>query len=86
LHKGDLALLYTDGVIEAMDQNSAEYGHSRLMAQLTQGVTTAHDIVDSVVSDIEEFTLGIPQHDDITMLALRVMDLGEQADKTRRTA
>lgn len=75
LKPGDTAILYTDGVIEAMDQSSEEYGRERLLTRLCEmEERTASDMIHNVVEDIHQFTLGIPQHDDITMLALRVLE------------
>jgi sigma-B regulation protein RsbU (phosphoserine phosphatase) len=72
LQAGEVAMLYTDGVIEAMDQGSREYGRERLIGTL-KGVEnpTAQSLIQSIVDDIHQFTLGIPQHDDLTLLALR---------------
>lgn len=90
LKPGEVALLYTDGVIEAMDQGSREYGRERLIAKL-QSVEnpTAIGLVNMVVEDIHQFTLGIPQHDDITLLALRMLPSEEMENNdvpTRQTA
>ncbi len=75
LNRGDMVLLYTDGVIEAMDQASLEYGRDRLIERLRHaGHAGAETVVRSVLQDIHQFTLGIPQHDDITMLAIGVVD------------
>jgi sigma-B regulation protein RsbU (phosphoserine phosphatase) len=75
LGRGDTVLLYTDGVIEAMNQKSEEYGRDRLMACLgSSGNVSAKVLIDGVVEDIHQFTRGIPQHDDITLLALRVRE------------
>ncbi len=75
LGKGDAILLYTDGVVEAMNQKSEEYGRDRLMALLrSMNCVTAKNLVEDVIEDIHQFTRGIPQHDDITLLALRVRD------------
>ncbi len=41
--EGDRLLLFTDGVIEAMNQGGAEYGEARLMRFLTEH----HDIIDA---------------------------------------
>jgi hypothetical protein len=72
LRPGEMVLLYTDGVIEAMDQNSREYGRERLIRRIRSAERpTAEGLVRSVLEDINLFTLGIPQHDDITLLALR---------------
>ncbi len=75
LHPGDRVLLYTDGVIEAMDQSAVEYGRERLIARLKSARrTNAEGLIQSIAQDIHQFTLGIPQHDDITMLALCVTE------------
>jgi len=77
LHPGEVVLLYTDGVIEAMDQSSKEYGRERLIARLKASDNpTAESLIRSVVEDLHQFTLGIPQHDDITLLALRMLPAG----------
>ena len=74
LKPGEVVVLYTDGVIEAMDQSSTEYGLDRLISRLKASEdTSAAGLIRGVADDIHQFTLGIPQHDDITMLALRVM-------------
>ena len=90
LNPGEVVLLYTDGVIEAMDQTSTEYGRERLVAKLEASeVATAEDIIRQLVADIHQFTLGIPQHDDITLLALRILAPGDEARgtvSTRQTA
>lgn len=89
LNPGEIVLLYTDGVIEAMDQGSNEYGRDRLIARLRDAEqASSEDIIQDVVKDIHQFTLGIPQHDDIAMLALHVLNPDASADTidTRRTA
>ncbi|MCL5271483.1 MAG: SpoIIE family protein phosphatase [bacterium] len=90
LNPGEVVLLYTDGVIEAMDQSSAEYGRERLIARLEASeVDSAENIIRQLVEDIHQFTLGIPQHDDITILALRILTPGDEARgavTTRQTA
>lgn len=78
IQPGEIALLYTDGVIEAMDQNSIEYGRDRLIQRLRRReYPSAAAIVKDVLDDIHQFTLGIPQHDDITLLAIRRLKLDE---------
>jgi sigma-B regulation protein RsbU (phosphoserine phosphatase) len=86
LKPGEVVLLYTDGVIEAMDQSSTEYGRERLVSMLEASeVDTAEDIIRHLVADIHQFTLGIPQHDDITLLALRILAPGEEVKSTVTT-
>lgn len=72
LESGDCLLLYTDGVSEALDENGLEFG----IARLVQGMqASAHGSADKIVSritdDIKEFVGNVPQHDDITLIAIR---------------
>ena len=72
LGKGDIVVLYTDGITEAMDPDSNQFTEQRLK----QIVADSHDtemsvLVKKVQSAVEEFANGAEQSDDITMLALR---------------
>ncbi len=72
---GDLVLLYTDGVTEAMDLNSDEYGEARLIAlakRLSISGATAAAVIDTILADVKTFVGRAPQHDDITLVAIRV--------------
>jgi sigma-B regulation protein RsbU (phosphoserine phosphatase) len=83
LRPGEVALLYTDGVIEAIDQSNKEYGRERLINRLQMSEDpTAPGLIGDIMKDIHQFTLGIPQHDDITMLALRVLPRTEAVRQT----
>ncbi|MCR5236697.1 MAG: serine/threonine-protein phosphatase [Lachnospiraceae bacterium] len=80
LKKGDSLFLYTDGVNEAMDPDGVQYGEERLLNLLTSCLGEAGDMDDNafcesvcrkVSEDIDRFTKGCPQSDDITMLCVR---------------
>ncbi|MDQ6759254.1 MAG: SpoIIE family protein phosphatase [Acidobacteriota bacterium] len=72
LNPGDVLILYTDGVTEAEDERSMFYTEARLTAALTgMNQAPAQQIVTKVVSDVNKFTSGNPQTDDITVLAVR---------------
>lgn len=73
LQKGDYLVQYTDGVDEAMNAERDEYGLGRFQTCLlaSAGKRPA-DMVQAVVKDIESFTGTLPQHDDITMIILRI--------------
>ena len=70
---GTRLLVYTDGVTEAEQKDHTQYGDNRLLA-----FTSAHakdrpvDLVDGLVKDLDEFTAGAEQSDDITALAVLV--------------
>jgi serine phosphatase RsbU (regulator of sigma subunit) len=80
MNAGDTLVLYTDGVTEAMNGNNEEYTEERLLrvaartktsgANSTNG-STVNDIVSTIIDDVRDFTGRAPQHDDITVVALR---------------
>ena len=73
LQKGDYFIQYTDGIDEAMNASSQEYGLERFQKSLLDNSKKAPDeLIKSVVEDINAFTDNIPQHDDITMIVFRI--------------
>ncbi|MCX7048668.1 MAG: SpoIIE family protein phosphatase [Candidatus Sumerlaeota bacterium] len=70
LPPGGMIVLYTDGVIEAMDATQTEYGQARLLRALETHRGSAQSLVDSLTQDVAHFTQGIPQYDDLTMIAI----------------
>jgi len=72
LEPGDLLVLYTDGVSEAMNAQRDQYGVERLVEILQRNLSLpVADLIDSVKADIAVFTGGSPQRDDLTLLILR---------------
>ncbi len=72
LEPGDLLVVYSDGVTEAFDQQSEEFGEERLLACLVAGHDLPPDeLVASVMTTVKAFVGAAPQSDDITVLALR---------------
>lgn len=75
LSEGESMVLYTDGVIEAMNSRQDEYGQSKLYRLLeTNRNEGPQTIIDKILTDIKIFTDGYPQHDDITLLTLKVLN------------
>lgn len=69
--KGDKLLLYTDGIIEAMDDIKNEYGFTRLEDFLYKNISgTPSDLLDGLIKDVNEFTGDAEQIDDISILVL----------------
>jgi sigma-B regulation protein RsbU (phosphoserine phosphatase) len=72
LEPGDLLVCYTDGVIEARNTADEEFGKERLIEFLRhRRGSTAREVVRAVTGELKKFTRGAPQHDDITLLALK---------------
>jgi sigma-B regulation protein RsbU (phosphoserine phosphatase) len=70
--KGDLLVLYTDGLTEAINKSGAEYGLERLKDIILKHKHESAAIIrEKVLGAIDEFTHGLPQFDDMTMLILK---------------
>ena len=75
LKKGDTLFFYTDGLIEARNAQGEEYGEDKLEKTLLELDTrNASEMLDEICSRLKTFTRGVPMHDDMTIVALRVMD------------
>lgn len=78
LGEGDVLLLYSDGVTDAMDAQGEEYGIERLMEMLGRGGEAGMDaLIDGIFHSIDAFAVGEAQHDDITVLAMRRLSAGD---------
>lgn len=70
---GDVLLLYTDGVTEAINTRDEEFGAQRLADVVLQSVDVpARDLVRAVRSAVEAFAEGRALDDDTTILACRM--------------
>jgi serine phosphatase RsbU (regulator of sigma subunit) len=70
---GDLLLLYTDGLIEARNERSQEYGDERLKRALARAAgRSAREVRDSILSDLANFKGNSEQADDITLVLARL--------------
>lgn len=69
---GDVIFLYTDGVVEANDQNEKLYGEERLLGALDgAGECSMEQLCNTVLQSVNDYAGDTPQFDDMTMLALR---------------
>jgi len=72
LDPGDVLVVFSDGVSEAMSASGEEFGEDRLLA-----CVNAHrnlppqGLLDRLFSSVREFTAGAEQSDDVTALVLR---------------
>jgi serine phosphatase RsbU (regulator of sigma subunit)/pSer/pThr/pTyr-binding forkhead associated (FHA) protein len=72
LEPGDLLLLYSDGVTEAVSPDGEEYGQDRLVrTALEFAGQSARAVVEEINKSVESFTDGAPPIDDMTMLVVR---------------
>jgi len=72
LNSGDVAVLYTDGITEAMDLNRQQYGLDRLQQVLIQHRDkTANDIRKAVIDDVLQHIGQEKVFDDLTLLIMK---------------
>jgi serine phosphatase RsbU (regulator of sigma subunit)/energy-coupling factor transporter transmembrane protein EcfT len=75
---GDLFFFFTDGVSEAMDAEGSSFGEDRLSTFLAVHADLAPEAIrDRLIGDVAAFVQGQPQHDDITMVILKIETIGE---------
>jgi phosphoserine phosphatase RsbU/P len=74
LAKGDELVIFTDGVSEAMNHDMEEWGEVRL-AETVRAATasTAPDLISRIMAAADAFASGAPQHDDMTLVVVRVL-------------
>lgn len=72
VEKGDVAFMYTDGIVEALGPGKQRFGMERLKRSIAKH---AHfppaRIVDGVSKDVKKFIGGSAIKDDITLVALK---------------
>jgi serine phosphatase RsbU (regulator of sigma subunit) len=66
-------VIFTDGVTEAVNAANEMFGDERL-EQLVKAIAglSAAQIKDRVLEEVLVFTRGLPQGDDITLIALKM--------------
>ena len=73
LSRGDMLLLYTDGLSEAQNDSGEEYGRERLLRLVGECLTHAPaELVATCVGDLAAFRAGAGT-DDLTIMAVRRM-------------
>ena len=70
---GDLLVLFTDGISEAMNEHADCFGETQL-AELVEehGHLPIGELRERILREITAFVGGAPQHDDMTMILLKV--------------
>jgi phosphoserine phosphatase RsbU/P len=82
LNPGTLAILYTDGIVEARPgvsdagalakgKGMEEYGLEGLSRSILAGRGAVRDIIENIMTDVETYCGDRPPHDDCTLIGLR---------------
>ncbi len=71
---GESLFFYTDGITEAFNKDEEEFQETRLAGILdNKNSFTTNDLVQHVFEDVQSFSEGVEQSDDITCLALKYL-------------
>ena len=74
LRHGDMLVIFTDGVVEAVNERGEEYEESRLIPLVQRcSAKGAQGLVDSLTFELKVFGGQASQHDDITCMAVRMV-------------
>jgi sigma-B regulation protein RsbU (phosphoserine phosphatase) len=77
---GQVVVLGTDGIWEALDDGGRYYGRERLMAAVRAAATgTAQEIATAVRRDLDAFRRGQSPRDDVTLVIIKVLPLAVDA-------
>jgi serine phosphatase RsbU (regulator of sigma subunit) len=72
MQPGDVLIVYTDGVTEALNTEGQEFGEERLAAIAEQRhKEDAAAILQAIVQGVQTFARGAAQHDDVTAMVVK---------------
>jgi sigma-B regulation protein RsbU (phosphoserine phosphatase) len=72
LNPGDWLVIFTDGLVEAVNARDEEYGEVRLLATLESAKSLDPDgLLKRLMSELDLYVGNTPQHDDVTCMLLK---------------
>ena len=77
IEKGDILLLFTDGIAEAFNSDREEFGEERLLALVRSGIQSDFNqqpmdqVIESIIAGVERFRNGESFRDDVTLIGIR---------------
>lgn len=81
LEEGDVLVAVTDGIVEGVRENGEEYGLSRLVDVVKAGRhLPTRDLFEAVITDVDQFTAGLRQSDDRTIVLIKRKKAGPAAE------
>ncbi len=74
LERGDLLVCFTDGISEAMNSADEEWGEEKLAETASACLELSpQETIARLMAGADAFTAGAKQHDDMTLVVLRVL-------------
>src|SRR5712692_323844 len=76
LSPGDWLIIFTDGLVEAVNARDEEFDEPRLLNALEAGASsTPKELLDRLMVSLDLFVGSTPQHDDVTCLLVKAENL-----------
>lgn len=73
LSSGDVIVLYTDGITEALNEREEMFEVPRLIELIQKkSASSSQEIVDAIIETVFTFSGNQPQFDDITLMVVKV--------------
>jgi len=80
LDPGDVLVIFSDGVTEALNPVGEEFGEDRLSAELIRyREAPLPDLLQAIITAVQAFAAGASQSDDVTVLVARYLGPGAAA-------
>ena len=74
LTPGDKVVLYTDGIVEAMNEKDEMFGFERLLEVVQEARSMSADsLLQEILNKVNEFADGATQHDDLTVIVINTV-------------
>lgn len=74
LEAGDWLVVFTDGVVEAINEAGTDYGEERVISMVNGGTELPPiKMLSRIMVDLDFFVGSTPQHDDITCLLVKAI-------------
>ncbi len=80
IHPGDVVVLYTDGISEAVAPGGQQFGVEQLNKAIAAAPAEAAELGEAILRAVEQHAAGAPQSDDIALVCF-----GKIADKRSKT-
>ena len=75
MEPGDIFVGFTDGISEAMNRQDEEWGEERLIPAVAANADrSAAEMIPSLMAEADRFVSGAPQHDDMTLVVMKMSE------------
>lgn len=71
---GDMLVFYTDGIVEAMNEQREEFGEEKFLDIIAKNrQLSSAQMIKLIINEVKSFAGNYPQNDDITLVVIKVL-------------